>query len=247
MKKYELNLNDRAFNAIINRTKRIELRASSDEKNYNEYEANDKIIFKNSKNEEILCEIKENNHYDTLEELLMLEGTRYTTSSTNSYDEAITNILKLSEYKERINKNGINAIHIQYLYQISDVWNKLYLEAKKVLNPRTVSESVDAGGVATAILTTNGNIYTGVCIDTACSLGFCAERNAIGTMITNGENEIEKLLCIGSHNDNIMMPCGACRELLLQLSEKNKNMEIITDLNTLQTIKLIELMPRWWK
>jgi cytidine deaminase/ASC-1-like (ASCH) protein len=228
-------------------TKKIEIRASSHEQNYNDYKVSDKIIFINSKNEEILCEITENNHYNTIEELLMLEGTRYTTSSTNDYNEAILNILKLKDYKERINKNGINAIHIQYLYRINDVWNKLYFEAKKVLNPRPISDSVEAGGVAAALLTKNGNIYTGVCIDTACSLGFCAERNAIGAMITNGENEIEKLLCIGSHNDNIMMPCGACRELLLQLSEKNKDMEMITDLKSLEIIKLIDLMPKWWK
>ena len=73
-----------------------------------------------------------------------------------------------------------------------EIWMKLLLEAKKVLNPREISEFVEAGGVAAALLTTDGNIYTGVCIDTACSLGFCAERNAIGTMITNGENEVVK-------------------------------------------------------
>ena len=129
----------------------------------------------------------------------------------------------------------------------NEIWEKLYTEAKKVLNPRSISNSVEVGGVAAALLTKDGNIYTGVCIDTACSLGFCAERNAIGTMITNGENEVIKLLCIGSHGDNIMMPCGACRELLLQLSEKNKDMEIITDLKSLEIIKLIDLMPKWWK
>ena len=129
----------------------------------------------------------------------------------------------------------------------NEIWKKLYIEAKKVLNPRTISDNVEAGDVAAALLTKNGNIYTGVCIDTACSLGFCAERNAIGTMITNGENEVIKLLCIGSHDDNIMMPCGACRELLLQICDNNKNMEIITDLNTLDAVKLIDLMPRYWK
>lgn len=36
-------------------------------------------------------------------------------------------------------------------------------------------------------------IYTGVCIDTACTLGMCAERNAIANMITNGEGKIVKL------------------------------------------------------
>jgi cytidine deaminase len=129
----------------------------------------------------------------------------------------------------------------------NEIWKKLYIEAKKVLNPRTISDNVEAGDVAAALLTKNGNIYTGVCIDTACSLGFCAERNAIGTMITNGENEVIKLLCIGSHDDNIMMPCGACRELLLQICDNNKNMEIITDLNTFDAVKLIDLMPRYWK
>lgn len=128
-----------------------------------------------------------------------------------------------------------------------EIWNKLYQAAKSVLNPRAISNSVTVGGVAAAILTKSGNIYTGVCIDTACSLGFCAERNAIGNMITNGENEIVKLLCIGSHDDNIMMPCGACRELLLQLSDNNKQMKIIKDLNSYETVKLIELMPNWWK
>ena len=67
----------------------------------------------------------------------------------------------------------------------------------------------DAGGVSSAILSKNGNIYTGVCIDTSCSLGMCAERNAISTMITNGEVEIEKVVCIGN-DGKFMMPCGAC-------------------------------------
>ena len=127
-----------------------------------------------------------------------------------------------------------------------EIWMKLLLEAKKVLNPRKISEFVEAGGVSAALLTRDGNIYTGVCIDTACSLGFCAERNAIGTMITNGENEVVKLLCIGRHNDNIMMPCGACRELLMQIHKNNKNMQIITNLDTYETISLQELMPMYW-
>ena len=41
-----------------------------------------------------------------------------------------------------------------------------------------------------------GSIYTGVCIDTDCSLGMCAERNAISTMITNGEFEIEMVAAV---------------------------------------------------
>ena len=53
-----------------------------------------------------------------------------------------------------------------------------------------------AGGVAAALLTKAGNIYVGVCINTASTLGMCAERNAIANMITNGEHELDKLVVI---------------------------------------------------
>ena len=44
----------------------------------------------------------------------------------------------------------------------NEIWEKLYTEAKKVLNPRSISNSVEVGGVAAALLTKDGNIYTGV-------------------------------------------------------------------------------------
>ena len=51
---------------------------------------------------------------------------------------------------------------------------ELYQKAVEVLDPRQVSENVETGGVAAALVTDKGNVYRGVCIDTACSLGFCA-------------------------------------------------------------------------
>ena len=74
------------------------------------------------------------------------------------------------------------------------VWHELYDAAREKLNPRVLSPFVDAGGVAAAILTDKGNVYTGVCIDTCSGLGMCAERNAIANMITNGESRIVKLV-----------------------------------------------------
>ena len=62
---------------------------------------------------------------------------------------------------------------------MDEKWNELYCSAKKVLNPREVSKIIEAGGVAAAIESASGKIYVGVCIDTACTLGVCAERNAI--------------------------------------------------------------------
>ncbi len=76
------------------------------------------------------------------------------------------------------------------------IWQEMYAAAKAVLAPRRISEYVTAGEVSAAVLSKSGKIYTGVCIDTCSSLGICAERNAIFSMITNGENEIDKVLCI---------------------------------------------------
>ena len=73
----------------------------------------------------------------------------------------------------------------------------------------------------------------------------CAERNAIANMITNGESEIIKLVCIDSKG-NVVLPCGACREYLMQLSKSSKNIEILKDKDNNETIKLEELIPNWW-
>ena len=125
------------------------------------------------------------------------------------------------------------------------IWSRLYEAAKAKLNPRVISPFVDAGGVAAAILTEDGNIYTGVCIDTSCSLGMCAERNAIANMITNGESRITKLVCVMS-DGSVGSPCGACRELLMQLHKESGQMEILTDYDSGATVTLGELCPDWW-
>ena len=126
------------------------------------------------------------------------------------------------------------------------IWNELYQAAKAVLNPRQISEYVSCGEVAAAILSGSGRIYTGVCLDTACTLGVCAERNAIFNMITNGEQEIQKVLCILPDGKN-GAPCGACRELMVQLMPgRYHNIEIMMDYATGRTGTLGELTPAWW-
>ena len=125
------------------------------------------------------------------------------------------------------------------------MWKELYNAARKVQNGRTISPFIEAGGVAAAILTKAGNIYTGVCIDTACSLGMCAERNAIANMITNGESQIEKVVAV-MPDGQVGSPCGACRELMMQLDKCSGDIEILLDLETEKTVKLKELVPDWW-
>ena len=124
-------------------------------------------------------------------------------------------------------------------------WQELYDMAKERLNPRVLTPFMEAGGVAAAILTNKGNVYLGVCIDTCCSLGMCAERNAIANMITNGESRIVKLVCVMG-DGRVGSPCGACREMMMQLDRHSPEIEILTDLETLSTVTLGDLVPDWW-
>ncbi len=125
------------------------------------------------------------------------------------------------------------------------MWNKLYNAARAVQNGRVISPFIEAGGVAAAILTKKGNIYVGVCVDTACTLGMCAERNAIANMITNGESEIERVVAV-MPDGKVGSPCGACREFMMQLSKDSGEIEILLDIESEKSVRLKELLPDWW-
>ena len=100
--------------------------------------------------------------------------------------------------------------------------------------------------MAAAVLSSSGKIYTGVCVDTACSLGICAERNALLNMLTCGENCVERVLAITA-DGKTAAPCGACRELLVQLMpESYKNVLIMLDYGSGKIATLGELTPDWW-
>ncbi len=126
------------------------------------------------------------------------------------------------------------------------IWIEMYDAAKAVLNERKISEYVTCGEVSAAVLSKSGKIYTGVCIDTCSGLGVCAERNAIFNMITNGEHEIDKVLCI-LPDGSCGAPCGACRELMVQfMAGKYHDIEIMLDYSAGRTVKLGEITPEWW-
>ena len=126
------------------------------------------------------------------------------------------------------------------------IWEEMYEAAKAVLAPRKVSDYVTCGEVAAAVRSKSGKIYTGVCIDTCSSLGICAERNAVLNMLTNGEQEIDKVLCILPDGSN-GAPCGACRELMVQLMPgRYYDIEILADHTTGRAVKLGDITPEWW-
>ena len=128
---------------------------------------------------------------------------------------------------------------------MQDQWEQLYEAAKAVQNGRTVSPFIEAGGVAAAILSKSGKIYVGVCIDTACSMGMCAEHNAMANMITHGESQIDKVLAL-MPNGKVGPPCGVCREFMMQLDKNSGDIEILLDYDTRKSVRLSELFPDWW-
>lgn len=127
----------------------------------------------------------------------------------------------------------------------NNIWKKLYDSAVAIKCPRRLSPLMEIGSVGAAVLSNKGNIYTGICIDTACSMGMCAERNAIANMLTNGENMLTKVVAVMPDGSS-GTPCGVCREFMLQLGEGAKDIEILLSLEPLKVVKLGDQLPDWW-
>jgi len=79
--------------------------------------------------------------------------------------------------------------------------------------------------VAALVVLDDGTIHTGVNVENA-SLGLtvCAERNALFAAITAGAagpggiGPRPVLVILTSNSDDVTVPCGACRQVLLELA-----------------------------
>lgn len=97
--------------------------------------------------------------------------------------------------------------------------------------------------VGACILTESGNTYIGCNYENG-SLGMtiCAERNAVGTAIANGERKIKAVAIFAPKQDNCT-PCGACRQVLHEFCD-NDDMDVIVKIgNELKIYKLAQLLP----
>lgn len=100
-----------------------------------------------------------------------------------------------------------------------DIWEKLYNEAKVLYNPHEVSPFIYAERAA-----------------------------AFNTYQQSKQTKIKRIIAFRDEAPSGVggMPCGACREFLMQLNIKNGDTEIMVDYATRETITLNELMPNWW-
>jgi cytidine deaminase len=114
--------------------------------------------------------------------------------------------------------------------------------ARAVCGEFPLAEDFNAGSVGAAILTEAGHIYTGICLDLACGIGFCAESSAAAEMLKNRETRVAAVVAVS--RKRIVPPCGRCRELLVQINAANRDCRVI--IGPRETVALRRLLPNHW-
>ncbi len=81
--------------------------------------------------------------------------------------------------------------------------------------------------VGAAVLTETGRVFAGCNVENASyGLSMCAERSAIYHAVTGGHDAITAVAVVGA----AAKPCGACRQVLLEFSDKDTALYLV-DLN----------------
>lgn len=125
-------------------------------------------------------------------------------------------------------------------------YEEMLARARALLKPARRGEFLSFGFVAAVLEGGNGKYYEGVNIDLACGLGFCAERNAASSMVTDGELRVRRVVCVDAEG-RPMPPCGCCREFLLQLSPENLRTEFLLGEAPQRIATLEQLLPFSWQ
>lgn len=125
-------------------------------------------------------------------------------------------------------------------------FEELYKLAFSVSNETLKTKDCEIGSVGCALESETGNVYLGKNIDMSCSLGMCAERNAISNMLTKEVKKISKIVVVHK-SGKVMLPCGACREFMLQLGDLTEETELLLSLEPYKTVKIVDLLPNWWR
>ena len=76
-----------------------------------------------------------------------------------------------------------------------DIWEELYHEAKALYAPQEVSDFVYARHVVAAVEATDGQIFTGFCMEGTCGVfHLCAERAALFNMYQqSGQTKVKRI------------------------------------------------------
>lgn len=119
----------------------------------------------------------------------------------------------------------------------------LIASALAVVNPHPVGRRL-IGHVGAALITSEGEIFRGVCVDTGSGTGFCAEAAAIGAMVTAGQYRIARIVAVwasAAREVYVLPPCGRCREFIRQIDPGNLDADVI--ISPSESLPLRELLP----
>ena len=101
--------------------------------------------------------------------------------------------------------------------------------------------------VGAALLTSEGEIYTGCNIENAAyGPSNCAERTAIFKAVSEGKKEFEAIAVVGGKNgkiENFCPPCGVCRQVLAEFCKKDFEIVLAKSTNEYKIMTLEQLLP----
>lgn len=120
---------------------------------------------------------------------------------------------------------------------------KLIKKAKSLVSEKPVRGGF-VKGVGSVLVTEKGKMFLGVNLDLACGIGFCAEHTAIAQMITKSDETHVKTI-VSAKKDQVIPPCGRCRELLNLMDSRNVDTEVIIEHN--KKVRLEDLLPYSWE
>lgn len=101
--------------------------------------------------------------------------------------------------------------------------------------------------VGAALLTSNGDVYTGCNIENAAySPTNCAERTAFFKAVSEGERHFEAIAIVGGDKGDFKdycTPCGVCRQVMSEFCSKDFRIILGKDSNEFKVMTLGELLP----
>lgn len=122
-------------------------------------------------------------------------------------------------------------------------YDQLVRHAADVLHPHRAEDRL-FGDVACSLMTDRGDRFSGVCIDTPCGTGFCAEHAAIAAMVTARQYRIAEIVAVWRDDAGtlfVLPPCGRCREFIRQIDPANLDTAVV--LGRDHAVPLRELLP----
>ena len=126
---------------------------------------------------------------------------------------------------------------------LDEKYLKLYNEALKAYESSYSPYSNFKVGAS--LLTKDGNIFIGTNVENrSFGLTNCAERSSLFNAYSNGyrKDDIEVLLIVGN-TDKPISPCGACRQVIDELMNKD-SLVVLTNLNKkMIECKVSDLLP----